>query len=281
MSDARLIGMQTQAAVESVNTVPAVERELFCTPQSLRILGGAGTGKTQSLTSRVQSLLGQGVLPDELLVLCATPAAAAAFRRSLQTRIGIAAEEIRITTARALALETLAQEGACTLIGRPARLLADFEVHFLLEDMKTTGKLQKRLKEMLRFFYRSWTELAEDDPKWLITMEEQQLHTLLLENLSFVQGMLEPELSKLALRYLRSDTYVLSQMQFSHVLVDDLQCQSRASQLLAHLLATKSIAVTGDRSACVEVFDSYPYLEGIDEFTIINPDATCQTLEIS
>lgn len=47
---------------------------------------------------------------------------------------------------------------------------------------------------------------------------------------------------------------------------------SRASQHVANLLARDSIAVAADPAAVVEVFDSYPYGEGVGEFTQANAD---------
>jgi hypothetical protein len=172
----------------------------------------------------------------------------------------------------------LSQEEARLWSGRPARLLAGFEVNFLLEDMKTSGLRPKRLREILKFFYRGWTELAEDDPEWLITIEEKQLHALLKEDLALMQGMLEPELSKLAVGFLRDNTEKLTAQQRKHVLVDDLLCLSRASQLLAHLLASQTLTVTADCCKSIEVFDSYPYQDGLDDFLFINPDAHCECL---
>ena len=47
--------------------------------------------------------------------------------------------------------------------GREPRLLLNYELNALMEDMKTSGLRPGRLKEMLKFFYRGWTELAADD----------------------------------------------------------------------------------------------------------------------
>jgi hypothetical protein len=262
-------------------TIVAVDRALFGTPESNRITGGAGSGKTESLIDRVATLLSEGVAPSEILVLCATPVAAAAFSARLETPMKTEARLLSATTPRALALDLLSQSEARLWSGRPARLLAGFEVNFLLEDMKTSGVRPRRLREILKFFYRAWTELAEDNPDWLLTVEETQLHTLLRENLMLMQGMLEPELSKLAVAFLRSHADICAKRQRQHVLVDDFSCLSRASQLLAHLLASQSLTVAGDYYANIEVFDSYPYPAGLDELLIINPDTHCKNLTAS
>ena len=142
-----------------------------------------------------------------------------------------------------------------------------------MEDMKTSGLKQRRLREMLKFFYRNWTELAggaEDDDGWLIPGEEADVHALLKDVLHFTGGILEPEASAMAVRFLLACPEVLASAQRAHVLVDDYQMHSRASQHLANLLARDSVIVAADPAAVVEVFDSYPYGEGIGEFTQAN-----------
>jgi hypothetical protein len=290
MSDIKMPTASTPAPTKPTDTIATVDRSLFRTPESRRIVGGAGTGKTEFLIARTARLLDEGTAPNELLVLCATPAAAASFLSRLSAIAKVNArvdagtgadiEGLTVATPRAVALDLLSQDEARSWSGRPARLLAGFEVNFLLEDMKTSGIRPKRLREMLRFFYRGWTELAEDDPAWLITAEEQQLHAFLKEYLVLMQGMLEPELSKFAVGFLRNNANARARHQKKHVLVDDFPHLSRASQLLAHLLASQTLTVTGDRCGNAEVFDSYPYPAGLDEFLIINPDARCKELSM-
>lgn len=103
-----------------------------------------------------------------------------------------------------------------------------------MEDMKTCGLKNRRLKEMLKFFYRSWTELVEDadgNADWLLAGEEADVHGLLKGILDFTGGILEPELSALAVRYLLADGEALAGAQRAHVLVDDYQMLSRAPNM--------------------------------------------------
>ena len=132
--------------------------------------------------------------------------------------------------------------------------------------MKVSGLRPKRLREMLKFFYRSWTELADDDEDWLLAGEESNIHELVKANLAFTRSILEPELGNLAVNYLRSHAGARDAHAFAHVFVDDYQRISKASQLLAGLVARESLTIAGDRVACVEVYDSYPYAAGLDEF---------------
>lgn len=180
---------------------------------------------------------------------------------------------IEVTCARDVALGLLASEEGRAFSGRAGRLVTPLELGFIMEDMKTSGLKQRRLREMLKFFYRNWTELAggaEDDDGWLIPGEEADVHALLKAVLHFTGGILEPEASAMAVRFLLARPDALADVQRAHVLVDDYQMHSRASQHLANLLARDSITVAADPTAVVEVFDSYPYGEGIGEFAQAN-----------
>lgn len=247
------------------------------TPQATRILGLAGTGKTETLIGQLRALLDRGVNTSDIRVLCASPDACAAFK----ARLGEQAEGVEITTARDLALDILSSEEAIASIGRKPRILSSFEENFLLEDMKTGGLRPRRLREILKFFYRGWTELADEDEGWLITLEEKETHELIRKNLAFIRGILEPELSPLAFKYLRDNEQAREQLQVDHLFVDDYQCFNRASQALANILATQSITITGHEVECVEVEDPYPYAAGMEEFASVNPTAEEVVLETS
>lgn len=247
--------------------------ELASTPTATLIEGGVGCGKTTALVARVAALLEDGAAPENMLVLAATPDAARVLGARLTEAAGERGNAIEVTCARDVALGLLASEEGRTFSGRAGRLVTPLELGFIMEDMKTSGLKQRRLREMLKFFYRNWTELAgdaEDDDGWLIPGEEADVHALLKDVLHFTGGILEPEASAMAVRFLLARPDALADVQRSYVLVDDYQMHSRASQHLANLLARDSITVAADPTAVVEVFDSYPYGEGIGEFTQAN-----------
>ena len=246
--------------------------ELTPTPEAVLVEGAVGCGKTTRLVERAAALLEGGAAPSDLLVLAATPDAARMLAARLEAACGAAVEA---TCVREVALGLLATEGGRAFSDRAGRLVTPVEMGFIMEDMKTCGLKNRRLKEMLKFFYRSWTELVEDadgNADWLLAGEEADVHGLLKGILDFTGGILEPELSALAVRYLLADGEALAGAQRAHVLVDDYQMLSRASQHVANLLARDSNAVAADPAAVVEVFDSYPYGEGVGEFTQANAD---------
>jgi DNA helicase-2/ATP-dependent DNA helicase PcrA len=237
--------------------------------EPLMILGGPGTGKTQVLVDHVGSLIEDGTAPEDILVLTASPDGASAFAARLARRIP-SAPVVRVTTPRELELSILGDPEAIASTGRDARLLSPYEADFLAEDMKTCGMKPRRLREMLKFFFRSMSELADDDGQWLISDEERATFDLLKSRLGFIRGILEPELGNLCVNYLRSHPEALHRHARRFVVVDDFQQLSRASQFTACLLAAHSLWASADPEGSVAVFESYPYAEGVQEFIDAN-----------
>ena len=235
------------------------------------ILGKVASGKTEALVHRVVEYLSGQLSAKSVLVLAASPDAAETLKRHLAAALDIPAntlgeQGVRVSTPRTIALEVLGNPKAQAACGRKPRLLLPFEENILLEDVKASGLRPKRLREMLKFFYRSWTELADDEPSWLVSEEEVQVHSLLKECLAFTGGILPNELSNLAVKWLRTDETARKAASYDLVLVDDYQLLSLASQVLAGLLAREGLVVTGDMQATSEVFEEYPYATGLIEF---------------
>lgn len=235
------------------------------------ILGEVASGKTEALVRRAVEYLSGQSNGKNVLVLAASPDAAEALKRHLAAALDIPADTLDkrgvcVSVPRAIALEVLGDPKARAACGRRPRLLLPFEENILLEDVKASGLRPKRLREMLKFFYRSWTELADDEPSWLVSEEEAQVHGLLKECLAFTGGILPNELSNLAVKWLRADETACEAASYDLVLADDYQLLSRASQVLAGLLARKGLIVTGDVQATSEVFEEYPFAAGLLEF---------------
>lgn len=247
--------------------------------------GLAATGKTEHLVRRAAQLLCSGVSAGQVRIVCASPSAAGEFRRRLAeelARDNNKCDELPcVTSARRLALDVLACEGAVRHFNRQARMLLPFEQNVLMEDVKTCGVPSKRLKEMLKFLYRSLTEMADDDPDWLYNEEEQDVWHTLERALASMRSYIEPEIANKAVKYLRlvrSGTLYVDAPTYQHVLVDDFTCLSAASQALCSFVAQDSLAVAGNRATSYEVFDSYPYVAGLDTFAAL-PQVQTNDLE--
>ena len=246
----------------------------FARLRGYRILGTKGSGKTTALVARVADALKAGFQPEEIAVVTATPTAAARLRMLLYASCGEVSGAIQVTTARQWALEILGTPGAQAACGRRPRMIADFERPFIMEDMKTCGMRSRRLQEMLKFLERGWTELADEDPDWLIDNEERDLQELYRDYLAFYEAYAEPEICNMALKYLRYDAEALDAWRREIVFADDYQLMNRTSQLLCCLLAEKTVIITADVCNTAPVFDSYPYAGGVREFAVV-----CESVE--
>lgn len=188
------------------------------------------------------------------------------------------AGEVQVLTCRELACAVLADPDSAAATGMSfssgrARLLSAYETDFLMEDVKTLGARPKRLREMLKFFYRGWTELADEDPEWLFTVEEIDTFEFLTCELQYLGAMMEPQVSNLATKALRMEGQVRERFARKHVFVYGYQSLSRASQLLCQLVASEELVAGVGPDTGVDVFESYAYPAGVEDFVRLNPAA--------
>ena len=186
------------------------------------------------------------------------------------------AGEVRVLTCRELACTVLADPDSAAATGMSfssgrARLLGAYETDFLMEDVKTLGARPKRLREMLKFFYRGWTELADEDSEWLFTVEEIDTFEFLTCELQYLGAMMEPQVSNLATKALRMEGQVRERFARRHVFVYGYQSLSRASQLLCQLVASEELVAGAGPDMGVDVFESYAYPAGVEDFARLNP----------
>jgi DNA helicase II / ATP-dependent DNA helicase PcrA len=267
------------------------------TAKSQCVLGLTGTGKTTHLVHRVKELIESGASASNIIVFAATPSACSTFTQQLENvlREGVThkgdthegalpngAAIPRVTTLFVFELELLSTQTGISFTGRQPHVLLRYEENILLEDMKTSGIQPKRLVKMLPFFYRSWTELENMTSDWFISDEEENAHKLLQQYLSHYGAYLEAEVANKAfhlLQHMAQETDQGAQAQIPHVLVDDYQMLSKASQCFASLLAAETLTIAGDEVARVEALEKYPYPDGIKEFREQNP--ACEIIEKS
>lgn len=236
------------------------------TPIAACVTGGPATGKTAWLVRRACELEADG----GVLVVCAAEAGA----RDVRGRLAAAgARDVRVCTALELACSVLDDAAVRERCGGPLRVLDAFEEAVLFEDVKTSGCKRGRLRELLLFLERGWSDLLDDDPAWIQTGEERLVLELLQQCLSFSGGVLEVQAANLAVRELLADGELRARHRCAHVLADDYGLMGRASQALVNLLAERSVAVTADPAATLPVGDKYPYAAGIEEFLAANPQA--------
>ena len=241
------------------------------------LMGETASARMGALAGRVSHALDDGVAVADVLVVCADPSAAARMRHELSSR---GRGPIEVLTARELACRVLGDVRATRALGLTAapRLLSAYEADFVVEDVKTLGTRPKRLRELLKFLYRGWTELSDEDPDWLFTVEEVSTIEFLSDELAYLGAVMEPQLSNLATKALRLDAGLLADVVRPSVFALDYQNLSRSSQLLCQLVAGASIVAAADGAACVETHESYPYLQGVEEFAHLNPQTSVERL---
>jgi hypothetical protein len=240
-------------------------------------VGPAHSGAHEALFDAVD----RAVRADDgdVLVLVPRASAVATMRAKLAQRLGDAARGVRVSTPRAEELAVLGTPAAREALGRGTHLLADFERTFFLEDMKVTGIKSRRLREMLKFFSRSITELADRDPGWLITVEERETHAFAQDVLRFMGSIHPVEMSNAAATALEANPELRAQAGATHVFVSHYEAANRASQLFCHLIARAELGICFDEHGAIEAEDPYPYAAGLNEFRAAHPDAHVQRFE--
>lgn len=231
------------------------------------VRGGDGSARCDALVKQVEKTVDSGASAQDVLLACADPSVASRVRACLRASDVAGVADVRVVTGRELACEVLEAAN-----GRPPRILAAYEADFVVEDVKTLGARPKRLRELLKFLYRGWTELLDEDPTWLFTVEEISTLEFLTEELAYLGAVMEPQISNLATKALRLDADLRARCQKPHLFVLDYQSLSRASGLLCQLVAGEDLVVAAGDS-CVEVYESYPYAAGVEDFGRLNPQA--------
>ncbi len=245
-----------------------------------RITGPAACGKTAALVNRIGQLLQEGAAPEEIGVFVSTADARDAFAHRLQDAYpGASVPKVRTVLDYQLELLDLPQ--AKQITGCDARVMLRFEENIFLEDLKTCGVQPKRLSEMLQFLYKSSCDLEKMDTKWFYNNDEENAFTLLKRLQRYYRAYVSPMVAPTTYAVVRDFPEKFSEHGFSHVLVDDYQTLSKASQCLLGLIAKESITVAGDAFTKVTSGEEYPFPAGLAQFETENPGCICETLQTS
>ena len=244
----------------------------FATPSAECIIGGPACGKTTTLLERARVCAESG--EGSVVYVCASELAADRAKRAISSwRCG----GIEVKTGLELACEVLSDERYAAR-GLRNRLIGCAEQRALMEDVKVCGIKRRRLRELVAFLECGWSNLADDDPAWLKTNEEEVVAGLVRGNLEFTGGVLACEASALALRAVRGDAALSVAYARDHVFVDDYERLGRATQFLVNELAVASIAIAAGDVPFVDGGEPYPCAEGVREFFEANPAAMAERL---
>lgn len=239
------------------------------TPDARCLIGGPATGKTSSLISRARTLAES--TDGRILFMCANHVSALHVREELSDLSG----HIEVNTPLEMALSVVRDARSTNHL----HLLDPWEHRVFFEDMKCSGIKPRRLRELLSFLERGWSDLADEDPRWVQTTEEQDVISLAQRHLAFIDGLLPAEASHHAAHALRASASLLNRHAREHVIADDWTCMSRASQTMLRLMARRTITIAGDNALPPRVGEPYPFAGGLAAFQKAFPHADVEILE--
>jgi DNA helicase-2/ATP-dependent DNA helicase PcrA len=224
----------------------------------VRVVAGAGTGKTAVIAERFRRLVMGGASPSSILVMTFTDRAAGEMRDRIEDLIGAAAPAVG--TFHAIALSWLRADGRS--IGVPAgfriitgaeRWILARELMWQLGDLALTGderpddlvapalQMLERLKQELVPLERlaAWTKSAEDHEKAELMQACVRLfrayeHECRKERVLDFEDLLTLTVRMLEQRPAMLDTY---RERYPHVLVDEYQDLNLAQERLVELIA--------------------------------------------
>ena len=252
--------------------------------RTLRVLAGPGTGKTYSLVRRVARLIERGADPRLN--------SSRHIHSSSSTGVGggtwglwvpRAAQVVR-GTLHSFCFSVLRQANVFLQTGRSSRrIVLDFEVRFLLEDLRYGGDFGNvhARRRLLKSFEAAWAREQDQKPGWLIDDRDRQFDYALKAWLRFHEAMLVEEIVPETLRYLRDNPEAPERKQFDHVLVDEYQDLNKAEQSLIDLLrGSGTLSVIGDEDQSIYEGFRYAHPEGITEFDKTHEGTQTLTLEV-
>jgi DNA helicase II / ATP-dependent DNA helicase PcrA len=265
----------------------------------VRVVAGAGTGKTAVIAERFRRLVAGGAPPSSILVMTFTDRAAAEMRQRIEDLIGEPAPAVG--TFHSIALGWLRSDGR--LVGVPAgfRILAGAdrwilarELMWELGDQALTAderpddlvspalQMLERLKQELVPLKRlsAWAASTEDKERAQL-MEACVRLFRVYERLCRKQRLLDFEdLLTLAVRMLEEQPALLRsyRARYPHVLVDEYQDLNLAQERLVELIAQGAEPfIVGDDDQSIYRFRGASRAS-LDRFKSSFPDALTVTL---
>lgn len=218
---------------------------------------GASDDVAPALVAKAHHLKNAG---RQVRIVCPDAVAQRRYRAALAEVPGFEADTA--VTVRELALEIMADPRVQQAVGRDARVLDENEHDVLMEDVKVSGIKPGRLREMLKFFYKSMSCTADEESGWLVTAEEQTVHAILKENLEVRRALLPCELPSMAYRGLVAAGV---EREALALIVDDYGSLSKASQRLIGYLATAGFVAVKSATAAANAEEPYPHYGGFSE----------------
>ncbi|MCL4247132.1 MAG: ATP-dependent helicase [Anaerolineae bacterium] len=243
-----------------------------------RIMAGPGTGKTYNLVKRIEALLKGGADPQRILLVTFTRTSALDLVKELRTLKTPHAQLIHSDTLHSFSLHILHKAEYFLTHGRETRILMEFELRFLLEDL--SGNVRE-LGKKLKAFEAAWARDQEQEPGWALDPSDKEFEQELSSWLLFHKAMLISEIIPLTLRYLRDNPASPILKDYEHVFVDEYQDLNKAEQSLINLIRrAANLTVVGDEDQSIYQDFRHAHPEGITAFHTVYPDTVDEGLDV-
>jgi len=251
------------------------------TTSPLRVCAGPGTGKTFALMQRVKQLIADGADPERIFVVTFTRTAARDLASSLRKLNTPDTNKVRTSTLHSYYFKTLRRDAVLESTGRVARPLLEFEVRFLMWDIKREGRGVKANEQLLKAFEADWAREQSEDPGWPKDQADQDFHNDILDWLKYHHCMLIGELGNKMRSYLRNHPLSEERKFFHHILVDEFQDLNRTDQQIIDMLTERSkVVVVGDEDQSIFGFLRHAQPEGIRDYPQSHPGTVDIPLDV-
>ena len=229
----------------------------------LRVCAGPGTGKSFSMKKRIERILLDGASPKRVLVVTFTRATARDLQNTLAEIEVEGATELAATTLHSLAFRLLHQESIASTFSERRRVIADFELEPLFEDLAVPSRSKLKVRKLLAAYGAIWARLQDQEPRDAVSLDETKFEHDLMEWLTFHHAMLVDELIPRIYRHLEDNPAQIDRNRYSHVLVDEFQDLNKAEQSLIEILAGQAqMTIVGDEDQSIYSF-RHAHPEGI------------------
>ena len=264
----------------------------------VRVVAGAGTGKTAVIATRFRGLVDAGVPPESILVMTFTERAAGEMRHRIEAAIGGPAAAVG--TFHSLALGWLREDGRAIGVPRGFRIVTGAdrwilarELMWSLGDFALTGdeRPDDLVAPLLQMLERMKQELVplERLEAWAASTDDAERGELMRACVRLFRGyerqcrkrrLLDfDDLLLLAVRMLEKSPAVLRRYRarYTHVLVDEYQDLNLAQERLVELIARDPFIV-GDDDQSIYRFRGASRAS-LERFLVSFPSATTIALE--
>ncbi len=238
------------------------------------VLAGPGTGKTLTLTRRIQYLVQeQHVTPHEILALTFTRAATYELKNRTSEELldGIAIPP-RISTLHSFALSQLLRNAPIiTIVPRPLRIADDWEERYIIEeDLKRILNLNK-IKDVRTKFHQlsaDWETLNAEKDNWETEYHDPQFLSAWRKHRETYGYMLRSELVYQLKKSIEQNPDFTLEQVYKHILIDEYQDLNRCDLEVIKMLTTSGahLYASGDDDQSIYGF-RFAYPQGIRMFS--------------